>query len=399
MRQRMLVTAAVGALILTSGVPASLAADVACDPAGCISVSKLAQNIADKLHNKVVGFVSIVGDLPSVFEGQARTSADPPQTAMLPDLPTNVASVTKLITTIAVLKSMAKHGLTLGSKISPYLYSNWTQGPLINTITFRELLSHSAGFRENCNGSNTTYAVIKQQIADGVKRADMVDQHGSPIHSYDNCNFAIFRELLPQMEHARIAVQPESLRAEQSASFYIGYVNQTVFQPAGVPPRTCRLPRGPDDITGSPYSAILSYPFPPQTNHGTDWGDWTLACGGGGWVLSAGDLYKVINGIANGNLLTKAEKAEMSASAPNCIGWDCSVRSDCPDPYLCKNGDLASGNISVWTYAGIFKCTVPVVVIVNSVLPAGYQGHEDIIGSVGDAYRAAAVPGTPHPCP
>ncbi|HLN13498.1 MAG TPA: hypothetical protein VK587_09910 [bacterium] len=107
----------------------------------------------------------------------------------------------------------------------------------------------------------------------------------------------------------------------------------------------------------------------------------------------------VINGIANGNLLTKAEKAEMSASAPNCIGGDCAVRSDYPDPYLCKNGDLASGNISVWTYAGIVTCTVPVVVIVNSVLPAEYQGNEDIIGLVGDADRAAAVSGTLHPCP
>ena len=104
-------------------------------------------------------------------------------------------------------------------------------------------------------------------------------------------------------------------------------------------------------------------------------------------------------GIANGTLLTKALKDEMLASAPNCIGWDCSVRNDCPDPYLCKNGDLASGNVSVWTYAGIFKCTVPVVVIVNSVLPAEYQSNEDIIGLVGDAYKAAAVPGTPHPCP
>ena len=244
MRRRLFIMLVIGALSLTSGVPASLAADIACDATGCISISKLSQNITAKLHNQVVGFVSVVGDLPTVFQGQARTAADPPRTAMLPDLPTNVASVTKLITTIAVLKSMAKHGLTLDSRISPYLYRDWKQGPLVDTITFRELLSHSAGFRENCNGNNTTYAVIKQQIADGVKRSDMVDQNGNPIHSYNNCNFAIFRELLPQMEHAPIATQPESLRAAQSASFYIGWVNETVFQPAAVLPRTCRPPEG-----------------------------------------------------------------------------------------------------------------------------------------------------------
>ena len=57
-----------------------------------------------------------------------------------------------------------------------------------------------------------------------------------------------------------------------------------------------------------------------------------------------------------------------------CLGWDCSVRSDCPDPYVCKNGHLSNGNgISLWTYAGIFKCDVPVVVFVNSAIPPPYQ--------------------------
>jgi hypothetical protein len=82
------------------------------------------------------------------------------------------------------------------------------------------------------------------------------------------------------------------------------------------------------------------------------------------------------------------------------LGWDSAVRSDCPNPYVCKNGDLNNGpgTQAVWTYAGVLKCNVPVVVVVNSPLPAPYQGGEDIIGLVKDAFNASTVPGTGKAC-
>jgi hypothetical protein len=181
-------------------------------------------------------------------------------------------------------------------------------------------------------------------------------------------------------------------RPPQSAAFYIDYMNENVFRPIGVTWRGC-IPPLPELGTAD----ILSYPFPAGTTAGTDWGDWTLACGGGGWVLSASDLFDVAYYLANGNvLLTDAEKTQM---ASDCLGWDCSVRSDCPNPYVCKNGHLDTGSLNVWTYVGIFKCNVPVVLIVNSPLPQPYQSGEDIIGLVNNAYTNAAVAGTPTACP
>ena len=105
----------------------------------------------------------------------------------------------------------------------------------------------------------------------------------------------------------------------------------------------------------------------------------------------------MVSSLATSNtLLTAADKKQMFS---DCLGWDCSVRSDCPDPYVCKNGDLINGGISVWTYAGVLKCNVPVVVVVNSQLPSPYQGGEDIIGLVKDALNASTVPGTGSACP
>src|SRR5260370_5968751 len=314
---------------------------------------------------------------------------------MLPPDFTDVASVSKTLTAIGVLQSLAKHGLTINSNISPYIYDDWVRGQNIETITFKDLLTHKSGFRADCGGSNTTYSVLKTIIANGVHLADKM------VASYNNCNFALFRELLSPMEGNAIGNLPDLLRAAASADFYINYMNQNVFAPVGIQTRAC-MP------TNDPVFAMLSYPFPAGLTNGTDWGDWTLACGGGGWVLSLGELFQVVSDLATGNvLLTNAEKMEMNS--PNCLGWDCSVRNDCPDPYVCKNGALFNGNIAIWTYLGIFKCTVPVIVIVNSFLPSPYRpidangnsipNNGDIIGLVKDAYNGASVPGAPKPCP
>lgn len=390
----MILCAAITGAALAAGPGTGLAADTACDPNGCLSIGTLAKNITATLHNKVVGFVAIVGGIPAIFQGQARTAADPPRTAMLPDLPTNIASVSKVLTTVAVLQSLGRHHLSLDTRIWPYLYKDWKRGRLIDTITFRMLLRHAAGFRANCDYNRTTYAVLKAQIQAGVKQSDI----GVP--SYNNCNFAIFRELLPQMERHPIIGPTDARRAAQSAAFYVTYMNQHVFRPVGVPQRACKAPKTANDVPGYRFPAVMSYPDPAGSAHGDDWGDWTLACGGGGWVLSARDLFDVVKELANGTtLLTKVEKAELMTPAPNCIGWDCSVRNDCPDPSLCKNGGLSDGAIVLHTYAGILKCNVPVVVIVNSVLPAPYETGSDIIGLVDDAQTNAKMAGSPRTCP
>jgi hypothetical protein len=233
-------------------------------------------------------------------------------------------------------------------------------------------------------------------IALGVKLAD------KPVATYNNCNFAIFRELLPFMEGHPITGSDVE-RAEASSTFYIAYMNQHVFQPVGIPQRECKPPSTTNDIFS--YSSVLG------SDSGTDWGDWTLSCGGGGWVLSAADLYAVMNDLANGNvLLTQSQKTQMNS---NCLGWDgsdCSIMKSCPSPYKCKDGFLVqTGGINLRTYVGIFKCNVPVVLIVNSPLPAPYQtidsngnpipGSGDIYDLVRDAYDRAGIAGTPTPCP
>lgn len=371
MNRSILVFCCVVSIALAGGCnPASVdtALDTVCDGSGCISLSNFSAGIDAQLKGNVVGYVSTVGALATISrEGLARTPADPPSLAMDTDIPSNIASLSKVLTTVAVLQSLVKHNLTIDSKIASFLPPDWTQGPNVASISFRELLTHRAGFRDNGNGANTTYAVLKQQIADGVQLANK----GVPL--YNNLNFAIFREILPFMEGFN---DPgPATRAAATASFYINYMRQHVFQPLGITGADCKPPSG--------SNPVLYYPPPPVgATKGVEAGDWTLAAGGGGWVLTASDLYKVMLDLAGGNvLLSDSLKTLMNN---NCLGWDCSVQTQ--NGFVGKNGILQYGNAWLWTFFGIFKNTVPVVVIVNSNTPA------NITNVVATAYAGAGVP-------
>jgi hypothetical protein len=106
-----------GPAATTAPVPAG-SAGRACTADGCISLSRLASSIEAQLTGKVVGYVALIGTSKSVSSGLARTAADPPKLAMGPDVMVNVASVGKMFTTIAVLKSLARRHLSTGSRTS-----------------------------------------------------------------------------------------------------------------------------------------------------------------------------------------------------------------------------------------------------------------------------------------
>jgi hypothetical protein len=368
---------------------ANTPADVtACDPEGCISEAKFAANICGALANRVVGYVCLVGEMRPIFGGLARTNANLPNAPITPSSVTNIASLSKTLTAIAVLQLLAKDGLTIDAKISPYLYSDWKQGPNIERLTFKELLTHASGFGQapqSVCADGIAYAAIEKLVADGVSQSNI----GAP--SYGNCNFALLRELMPALQGRTLtdyANGPQ--RAQESSLLYIDYVNTNVLQPVGIPISHCKPSLGAGEI--------LSYPAPPRSATGANWGDWSLQCGSGGWALSANDVFAVLSNLAREDvLLSGAAKREMFV---DCLGWDCAVRADCPSPYVCKNGELHNGEgAAVWVYGGVFNCDVPVVVVVNSPLPPPYQASGDIIALVAQAYKQASVPGAPQTCP
>jgi len=327
-------------------VPAG-SADRVCTSSGCVSLSRLADSIDTQLKGNVVGYVALIGTSKAVASGLARTAADPPRLAMGPDVMVNVASVGKMFTTIAVLKSLARHHLSIDSPISPFLPPDWVKGPGIDTITFRELLTHQAGFRLDSGRVFETDNAAREQVRQGIKQ---VDKH---VADYNNINFTIFRDMLPFMEG--VPDPGPAARAAAANRFFISYVQRQVFDPVGVTDATCAPVR----------NAMLMYPPPgpgPAAGRAAPVGP--SACSAGGWFMTPASMLRVLEGLINGNsLLSGTQRQQMDG---NCLGWDCSVFGQAG--YRGKEGDFGDGPAGLHTFFGILAGTIPVVVAVNSDL-------------------------------
>ena len=320
-------------------------ADRVCTPTACISLSRLAGGIDAQLKGNVAGYVALIGRSKAFSSGLARTATDPPKLAMGPNVMVNVASVGKMFTTIAVLKSLARHHLSIDTRISPFLPPDWVKGPGVDTITFRELLTHRAGFRLDSGRVFETDDAAREQIRRGVQ---LVDQR---VADYNNINFTIFRDMLPFMEGA-----PDpgpAARASAADRFFIAYVQRQVFDSVGVKDTKCSPTR----------DAMLMYP-PPAT--GTAPGRpapvGPSACAAGGWFMTPASMLRVLDGLISGStLLPGSQRQQMNH---NCLGWDCSFTGQAS--YRGKDGDIFDGSAGLHIFFGILAGTIPVVVVTNS---------------------------------
>jgi CubicO group peptidase (beta-lactamase class C family) len=323
-------------------------ADRVCTASACISLSRLARSIDSQLQGKAVGYVALVGRSHAVASGLARTAADPPQLAMGPDVMVNVASVGKMFTTIAVLKSLARHHLNIDSRIWPFLPPDWVKGPGIGTITFRELLTHRAGFRLDSGRVFATDDAAREQVRQGIQQID------KQAADYNNINFTIFRDMLPLMEGVR---DPgPAARAAAATRFFITYVQRQVFDPVSVTDATCAPVR----------NAMLMYPPPAAgTRPGKPAPPGPSACSSGGWFMTSASMRRVLDGLITGNRLLSPSQRQLMGD--NCLGWDCSLNGKA-DNYLSKTGGFGDSSASLQIFFGILAGTIPVVVATNSDL-------------------------------
>jgi CubicO group peptidase (beta-lactamase class C family) len=248
-----------------------------------LNVSKLADEIEQRYKSKCVGFQFVIS-YKDQFEvqrawGKARRAQDQPNKDMTNGEQYNIASVSKPITGAALMFALAhRSDLTVDSKIWPCLPSHWHVDNTVKVITFRDLLTHTSGFRSGAE----SYADLKTMIAQGIHPAD----HG--VDKYENCNYAIMRLLIPKVAKLPVVNIPdnaspaivaaqEPIQTLQYAIDYMDFVQKKLFTPTGLPSMRCK-PAANDPA--------LCYQFPETQAHGGDFGDWTLTCGAAGWNMS-----------------------------------------------------------------------------------------------------------------
>jgi hypothetical protein len=279
----------------------------------------------------------------------------------------HIASCSKLITAIAMTRTLAANNLPSSTKIIDYLPAYWPKGPNIDKITFAALMTHKSGFRV-AGSSDTFYPIMKAQVGAGVTAANL------GVYSYQNMNFSLCRILLPVMNGTIPAnsVFPPPFEDQfwdyVTITAYANYVAQNLFQPAGVSGPTFTHP-DPD---------ALAYAFPP--NGGWNSGDLTSDSGGTSWHMSVNDLLDVMGCFRRQGTIMSPAAAQAMLDAS--FGIDLIESTNLGTLYN-KNGLWQSGaSQTEQSLAYFLPRDMELVVLANSPISSSGQFFRDVVTNI-----------------
>ncbi|MBT8487876.1 MAG: serine hydrolase [Gemmatimonadetes bacterium] len=326
--------------------------------------------VVERMGDQPVGWAYVInqgGNLArSGAFGNARSAADG-QVAMTVNKPINMASITKLLTAIAVMQLLEARNLDVDDEIDPWLPPGWDRGPGVDELTFRDLMSHRSGLNSvNSDFTNTLcYDCLRGVIEEGVTQ--------STDYTYRNANFALFRIVIPMM-WAGLPGAPSVVVPSESTTnaVYMDYMDEHVFDAIGV---TTASLEPEDRSTATFYYAVGDE---AAGNNGTAYGDWTAIAGGGGYYMSTVDLARILAFYEHStSLVSEDDRAAMKS----CLcGFDSRFVSMEPwGDYFHKNGSISNGaGQGVLTEAVVFPNDVEIAVATNT------QG---LVFTNGDSFR------------
>ncbi len=352
-----------------------------CDDNICVSLPAVQASIKKQLDCKVVGYAFFVGNSltgpKSLFGayGKARTSADAPAKNFAVTTKMQIASTSKVLTTLNAYRVLSS---TMNQPAFTYFPPSWTlsSNSIVKQIAFRDFLSQSSGVMQYyASSAGQDYASMKTFFTPNLPNPNAAFSCPGPANSnatppipylipnpiisskakacYSNTNFGIMRVLLPRVAGSSSS-NPQTL-----ANAYVSEVQQNVFAPVGVTNVACKPPANGD------YALLYKY---PGTQAGSDWGDLTLSCGDWGWYVSVKDYASVLVSLnaQDGKILHNCELNDMEVNSTvvsgHPVGWD--IKSDgAGHRWLEKNGGDGSGSgalqtTSVGIYGGKAGCVV-----------------------------------------
>jgi len=282
----------------------------------------------------------------------AQTPADLNQ-GWTEDTRMHVASVSKFLTAVGLVKVLESKKISYDAAIVDYLPTYWSKGSNINKITFRHLLTHRAGFATNSSASD--YVFMKSKVAGGVSNVGSYD--------YENMNFGLCRILIPIIngnvskgaEFSPIPAMNDQAWDAVALYHYRNYMQTNVFAPAGV------NNVGFEPIAGGKNA--LAYKFPHNNEKGWNSGNLASVAGGAGWRLSTKELLNVMNHARRKNTIISASQAQYMLD--NSFGIDQMINTPAGKLYN-KNGAWGNNSRTEQCVAYFWPQEMELVVFVNS---------------------------------
>ncbi|MEZ6104099.1 MAG: serine hydrolase domain-containing protein [Pirellulaceae bacterium] len=316
-------------------------------------------------HDGQAVAASGTGGIYGTNNGLSRTDADMPfpfasQTFDV-DTRTEIASVSKIITTAAVLKLLESTtgdlDTALDTPISTYLPSDWVMGPNVNLITIRHLLTHTSGFQEggpndpaNLIGvnfesfGNNTFANLRALVAAGHPNASNPPTQTHPngnaswARTYSNANFSLLAKMIPYMRPDVSNAYLDQVSDPNDGNFdganpdaifgtlYESYVRNNVLTPAGIV-NASLSPSGIFPAVGYNLATTLATNEPTS---GYNQSSMTNTGGAFGWKLSAPELARFLDAIEHNNAVLSPTARALMNDEDFVLGWAPNVSGSNP---------------------------------------------------------------------
>jgi CubicO group peptidase (beta-lactamase class C family) len=235
------------------------------------------------------------------------------------DTPMHVASVSKLVTAMAMTRLLHVHGMSYDDRIEPWLPQYWQRGGNIQALTFRHLLTHTSGLLSPIkNPGPIDFQSMKDAIALGSTDLSTRD--------YKNINYSLCRVLLATVNgdtYPSMLATPtsdpflaplfgvrDSVWDTVSIRAYTQYVNDNIFSPAGLAAR---------DFNHLGAAALAYGPI-PDSNPGWNSGDKQSGSGAIGWHLTVRELLRVMAAYRRSGKIVTPTRAQ--SMLENDVGID-----------------------------------------------------------------------------
>lgn len=337
-----------------------LAVTVSCkkDPQLCtpgFRLDEFEQNLIDALEGNTMGYGFIISEngkgVREQFSGNGRTNTDG-QKSFNVDQRMQVASVSKMITTLATLHVLDLKGVDVNSSVEPYLPSGWVRGTGINNLKFIELISQTSGLNNVGTQSfnATKYDSLQAYIASGATLPKN--------RSYSNTNHGMLRVILPRLwDKYRPAAGSGGYDEDFCSSVYKKCVKELILDPLNITT---------PDLIPPGNNPNLAYSGSGDNGNGAGGtSDFTNVSGGIGWNMTITQLAKLFAfAFFSDDIIDDNDKQLMKDNRAGL--WNTTLDAKYGD-YYCKLG--------AWNYGGgrlfnsvvvLFPNDVQVVIIVNS---------------------------------
>lgn len=336
-----------------------------------LNVTKFATFLDSVLKSSTAGYALEIRQNGTPIYGLVRGYAHRPADGRLGwtgDIRMHVASVSKLMTAIGMVKLLDSKGLSLDDKIIGHLPAYWSKGANINKITFRHLLKHRSGLGVlplvgGGESSASDFAFMKENI-----RLGAVEPGSKSV--YQNVNYGLMRILISVINgDIDNDYDPGPFRDviwdSLTIGFYKDYMQDRVFTPAGV---------ANAGFAPLPFAlnSALAYNFPP--GNGWNSGDLATVSGGAGWRLSVKEVLNVMDHFRRRNTIVSSTRAQQILDAA--IGLNNAGDTPAGKMYY-KKGRWTNSGRTEQCVAYFLPENMEMMVVVNSkIFLQGFSLHK-----------------------